>query len=88
MLEDQGYGESLDIWSAGCIFAELLQGKVLFPGQNDIQQFHMITELLGKPSEHVTKMITSRNVCLCFISFAAMSLRDVHGLSVASDISE
>jgi p38 MAP kinase len=68
MLEGQKYGKPVDIWSAGCIFAELLQGKVLFPGQNDIQQFHMITELLGTPSETVTKKMTNGNVCLCFIS--------------------
>ncbi|CAI7615522.1 unnamed protein product [Penicillium pancosmium] len=62
MLEGQIYGKSIDIWSVGCIFAELLQGKVLFPGQNDIQQFHMITELLGTPTETVTKRMTGGNV--------------------------
>jgi serine/threonine protein kinase len=49
MLVGEGYGEFVDIWSAGCIFAELLQGKALFPGQNDIHQFHIITEMLGHP---------------------------------------
>jgi serine/threonine protein kinase len=67
MLENQRYGGTVDIWSAGCIFAELLQGKVLFPGQNDIQQFHMITGLLGKPAEPVTKRITGGNVRLGII---------------------
>ncbi|KAJ6001028.1 mitogen-activated protein kinase HOG1, partial [Penicillium waksmanii] len=64
MLEGQRYGKSIDIWSVGCIFAELLQGKVLFPGQNDIQQFHMITELLGTPTETVTKRMTGGNLLI------------------------
>jgi p38 MAP kinase len=67
MLIGEGYDEFIDIWSAGCIFAELLQGKALFPGQNDIHQFHIITEMLGTPSETVTKRMTSGNVCLCSI---------------------
>ena len=29
-------GEALDIWSAGCIFAELLTNQVIFPGSSDI----------------------------------------------------
>jgi p38 MAP kinase len=67
MLVSEGYDELVDIWSAGCIFAELLQGKALFPGQNDIHQFHIITEMLGTLSETVAKRMTSGNVCLCSI---------------------
>jgi serine/threonine protein kinase len=67
MLAGQGYDETIDVWSAGCMFAELLQGKALFPGQNDIHQFHLITEMLGTPSETVTERMTSGNVCLSSI---------------------
>lgn len=68
MLASQRYDEFIDVWSAGCIFAELLQGEALFPGQNDIHHFHIITEILGTPSETVTKRMASGNVCLCSIS--------------------
>lgn len=40
----------MDIWSAGCIFAEMLCGKPLFPGKDDIEQIKRILEVLGKPS--------------------------------------
>lgn len=40
---------AVDIWSAGCVFAELLTGKVLFPGMSDIEQLSLIFDLLGTP---------------------------------------
>ena len=54
--------EYMDIWSAGCILAELLLRKVLFPGQNSIHQLHLITQLLGTPSEIAMNRIASGNV--------------------------
>ncbi|XP_030536185.1 mitogen-activated protein kinase 15 isoform X2 [Rhodamnia argentea] len=44
------YTPAIDIWSIGCIFAELLTGKPLFPGKNVVHQLDLITELLGTPS--------------------------------------
>jgi mitogen-activated protein kinase 1/3 len=32
MLNARGYNKSIDIWSIGCIFAEMIDGKALFPG--------------------------------------------------------
>ncbi|OKP01477.1 Mitogen-activated protein kinase HOG1 [Penicillium subrubescens] len=54
--------EYIDIWGAGCIFAELLHGKVLFPGQNSIHQLHVITKPLGTPSEIAINSMFSKNV--------------------------
>lgn len=34
MLTWQKYDVAVDIWSAGCIFAEMLEGKPLFPGKD------------------------------------------------------
>lgn len=36
------YNSSVDIWSCGCVFAEMCTGNVLFPGQNDLQQIDCI----------------------------------------------
>ncbi|KAL1560555.1 Mitogen-activated protein kinase 10 [Salvia divinorum] len=44
------YTPAIDIWSIGCIFAEVVTGKPLFPGKNVVHQLDMITDLLGTPS--------------------------------------
>ncbi|KAI5073569.1 hypothetical protein GOP47_0011582 [Adiantum capillus-veneris] len=44
------YTTSVDIWSIGCIFAEVLTGQPLFPGRNVAHQLDLITDLLGTPS--------------------------------------
>ncbi|CAM8993761.1 unnamed protein product [Rhodiola kirilowii] len=44
------YTPAIDIWSVGCIFAEVLLGKPLFPGKSIVHQLDLITDLLGTPS--------------------------------------
>ncbi|XP_006469176.1 mitogen-activated protein kinase 9 [Citrus sinensis] len=44
------YTPAIDIWSIGCIFAELLTGRPLFPGRNVAHQLDLVTDLLGTPS--------------------------------------
>ncbi|KAK6154250.1 hypothetical protein DH2020_008498 [Rehmannia glutinosa] len=44
------YTPAIDIWSIGCIFAEVLVGKPLFPGKSVVHQLDLITDLLGTPS--------------------------------------
>ena len=80
MLTWQKYDVAVDIWSTGCIFAEMLEGKPLFPGKDrtslsfcanrlknnaispDVNQFSIITELLGTPPDDVIDTICSENV--------------------------
>ena len=64
MLTWQKYDVEVDIWSAGCIFAEMLEGKPLFPGKDHVNQFSIITELLGTPPDDVIQTICSENVGL------------------------
>lgn len=61
MLTWQKYDVEVDIWSAGCIFAEMLEGKPLFPGKDHVHQFSIITELLGSPPDDVIDTIGSEN---------------------------
>lgn len=42
ILSPGNYDSSVDIWSCGCVFAEMCTGDVLFPGQNDLQQIDCI----------------------------------------------
>ncbi|CRG99697.1 MO15-related protein kinase, putative [Plasmodium relictum] len=51
LLGSNKYNSSIDMWSFGCIFAELLLQKPLFPGENEIDQLGKIFFLLGTPSE-------------------------------------
>ncbi|XP_023750137.2 mitogen-activated protein kinase 8 [Lactuca sativa] len=51
------YTPAIDIWSIGCIFAEILTGKPLFPGKNAVHQLDLITDLLGTPSPETISMI-------------------------------
>jgi p38 MAP kinase len=51
MLTWQTYGFEVDIWSTACVFAEMLDGKVLFPGNNDINQLSLIAALLKGDGE-------------------------------------
>lgn len=51
------YTKTIDIWSIGCIFAEILTGRPLFPGRNVVHQLELITDLMGTPSpEEVNKV--------------------------------
>ncbi|EYU31006.1 hypothetical protein ABFS82_08G225800 [Erythranthe guttata] len=45
------YGPAVDMWSVGCIFAELLYGKPILPGKNELEQLNKIFELCGSPDE-------------------------------------
>ncbi|KAL2479795.1 Cyclin-dependent kinase F-1 [Abeliophyllum distichum] len=47
------YGLEIDLWSLGCIFAELLSLEPLFPGNSDIDQLGRIFSVLGNLSEKV-----------------------------------
>jgi dual specificity tyrosine-phosphorylation-regulated kinase 2/3/4 len=44
------YGMPIDMWSLGCIIAELLTGYPLFPGEDEADQLACIIELIGMPS--------------------------------------
>ena len=44
------YSGTVDIWSVGCIFGEMVRGQVLFPGSDHIDQWNKIIETLGSPS--------------------------------------
>jgi cyclin-dependent kinase len=51
LLGCEVYTEAVDMWSIGCIFAELFQGTPLFPGDSEIDQTLKIFYKLGTPTE-------------------------------------
>ncbi|KAE8368558.1 kinase-like domain-containing protein [Aspergillus caelatus] len=61
MLTWQRYGVKMDIWSAGCVIAEMFNGRPLFPGQDPINQFYLILDVLGNPSDKFISRICTTN---------------------------
>lgn len=51
LLGSDHYGPEVDMWSVGCIFAELLTGKPLFPGKDETDQMDKIAQIMGSPTE-------------------------------------
>ena len=51
LLGSSSYGKSADIWSMGCILAEVLIGKPLFPGSSTLNQIEKIISFTGKPTK-------------------------------------
>lgn len=51
LLGSRTYNTSIDVWSAGCIMAEMYTGRPLFPGTTNEDQLHKIFRLMGTPNE-------------------------------------
>ena len=46
----QGYSKAIDLWSVGCILAEMLSNKPLYPGKHYLDQLNLILNICGSPS--------------------------------------
>ena len=53
LLGAKEYSTSIDLWSVGCIFAEFLTRKPLFPGKSEVDQLNRIFKDLGMPNEKI-----------------------------------
>ncbi|RHY18867.1 hypothetical protein DYB25_005903 [Aphanomyces astaci] len=51
LLLGSAYDEGVDVWAAGCIMAEMLGRKPLFPGRSYVHQLQLIMNVLGVPEE-------------------------------------
>lgn len=59
ILSWKQYTKAIDVWSVGCIFAELLGRKPLFQGKDYINQITRIVDIMGSPTEDDLKNIGS-----------------------------
>lgn len=57
ILSWKQYTGAIDVWSVGCILAELMRRKVLLPASSEQEMMHMITELIGSPSSDLINQI-------------------------------
>lgn len=56
------YGMPIDMWSLGCILAELLTGYPIFPGENEQEQLACIMEVFGPPEKHLIEKSTRKKI--------------------------
>ncbi|KAG7951526.1 hypothetical protein I3843_12G011100 [Carya illinoinensis] len=55
LLGSTEYGASVDLWSVGCVFAELILGKAILQGRTEVEQLHKIFKLCGSPADEYWK---------------------------------
>ena len=57
ILSWRQYTGAIDVWSVGCILAELIKRRPLLPAQTEQEQMMMITNLVGKPDSKLIEKI-------------------------------
>ncbi|KAL7262792.1 hypothetical protein ACSBR1_001030 [Camellia fascicularis] len=57
LLGVTAYGVGIDLWSAGCLMAEMFGGRPIMPGRTEVEQLHRIFKLCGTPSEEYWKRL-------------------------------
>ncbi|XP_044144094.1 mitogen-activated protein kinase 14 isoform X4 [Bufo gargarizans] len=80
MLNWMHYNQTVDIWSVGCIMAELLTGRTLFPGTDHINQLQQIMRLTGTPPIYLINRMPSheaRNYIQSLPYMPKMNFEDV-----------
>uniref|UniRef100_A0A9J8A2G3 mitogen-activated protein kinase n=2 Tax=Cyprinus carpio TaxID=7962 RepID=A0A9J8A2G3_CYPCA len=76
MLNWMHYNMTVDIWSVGCIMAELLTGRTLFPGTDHINQLQQIMRLTGTPPDSLISRMPSHEAQNYISSLAYMPKRN------------
>ena len=59
LLGSRQYSTGVDMWSVGCIFAEMITRKPLFPGDSEIDEIFKIFRVLGTPNEDAWPGVTT-----------------------------
>lgn len=61
LLGSRTYSTSIDVWSAGCIMAEMITGVPLFRGRDNNDQLNQILRILGTPDDYAIKRIVTES---------------------------
>eukprot|EP00611_Tribonema_gayanum_P002591 TRINITY_DN1193_c0_g1_i4.p1 TRINITY_DN1193_c0_g1~~TRINITY_DN1193_c0_g1_i4.p1 ORF type:complete len:534 (-),score=158.60 TRINITY_DN1193_c0_g1_i4:858-2459(-) len=80
MLACQEYTKAIDVWSVGCIFAELINRLPLFPGEDYINQLQIICEKLGRPREDDLDFVTSLKAKKFIMGLEPTQIREMRQL--------
>ncbi|PRT53053.1 Negative regulator of the PHO system [Wickerhamiella sorbophila] len=78
LMGSRTYSTSIDMWSAGCIMAEMITGRPLFPGASNDDQLQRIFKFMGTPNEQTWPGVSSLpNYNANFYVFPPQDLRQV-----------
>ncbi|KAI4369423.1 hypothetical protein MLD38_017862 [Melastoma candidum] len=64
LLGSKDYGVGIDLWSAGCILAELFAGRPILAGRTEVEQLHKIYKLCGSPTDDYWKKFKLLNTTI------------------------
>ncbi|XP_054751107.1 mitogen-activated protein kinase 14-like [Lytechinus pictus] len=84
MLNWMHYTDKVDIWSVGCIMAEILTGKTLFPGNDHINQLNRIVKVTGIQETFLQK-ITSDSARQYLMTLPAYPASDFKSIFTGAD---
>lgn len=78
LLGSRTYSTSIDVWSCGCIFAEMISGVPLFRGRDNQDQLLHIMRIVGTPSDNVLRKMAQDSVSNRFLfhSFMFLNIMD------------
>lgn len=62
LLGSRTYTTSIDVWSCGCIFAEMISGVPLFRGRDNADQLLNIMRIMGTPDARTFRNIAQQSV--------------------------
>ncbi|XP_060779720.1 mitogen-activated protein kinase 12 isoform X2 [Neoarius graeffei] len=74
------YTQTVDIWSVGCIMAEMLIGKPLFKGHDHLDQLTEIMKVTGKPEQEFISKLQSEDAKKYIQKMPTLRKKDLHTL--------
>ncbi|XP_048257406.1 mitogen-activated protein kinase 14-like [Haliotis cracherodii] len=85
MLNWMRYTQTVDIWSVGCIMAEMLTSRPLFPGTDHIDQLNKILSLVGTPGHELLDSIESKDARNYIASLPKWNKKDFKELFIGAN---
>lgn len=77
----RNWNVAVDVWAIGCILAEMILRRILFPGTDRLDQWDKITQVLGTPNKEFTnKSVLSFYSFFQECSFRFLILPSIQGL--------
>jgi len=61
LVGDTQYGPPVDVWAIGCVFAEMLTARPLWPGKSDMDQLYLLRKTLGDLTPHQMEVFRSNS---------------------------